>query len=538
MGDSLGAMGNQDFLGTEARYARAFRDYGTDLSRLAPEQGEALLGELAGEVKVEIAAALDDWAYVGWGGGFGTPNVWLFSITRLLDPDPTRDRIRDAVRGRDAPALVKLAEGLDPAVHPAQTVNLLSVYLWVVAHRPELATKLLRASQPHHPGDLQINVNLAYFLNGERRYADALPYGMAAVAVRPRSAVGWRDLAESLAGLGRDDESCAAYRRVAEISPESWTFLLKVGSELEAAGRHEAAVAEYRRAAALAEAHPATGFMVTLARRRERIDLPDEVLSGFRSRVAEQPASVAARMTLANFLYAAGRFEEALAQHRVAMRLRPDDEPARHFFGHFLKDVVKDPLAAEAEFRASIRLKPDRAETRRDLAEALRGQGRVPEAVAEYREAIRLEPGEAVFCNGLAWARLTSDARHRDPAEALEYARKAAALAPGHGGIANTLALAEYRNGNLDASLAASERSMAPRKGGDAYDWFVVALAFAKKGDIGRARASFDKAVGWTKEKAPRDAELRALWAEAAEALGLPRPDDGPAPAPGSGAGR
>ncbi len=186
MGDNLGAMGNQDFLGTEAQYARAFRDYGTDLSRLAPEQGEALLGELAGEVKVEIAAALDDWAYVGWGGGFGTPNVWLFSITRLLDPDPTRDRIRDAVRGRDGPALVELAEGLDPTAHPVQTVNLLSVYLWVVAHRPDLATKLLRASQPHHPGDLQINVNLAYFLNGERRYADALPYGMAAVAVRPR----------------------------------------------------------------------------------------------------------------------------------------------------------------------------------------------------------------------------------------------------------------------------------------------------------------------------------------------------------------
>ncbi len=264
--------------------------------------------------------------------------------------------------------------------------------------------------------------------------------------------------------------------------------------------------------------------MVGLARRRERIDFPEEVLSGFRSRVGEQPASVAARMTLANFLYAAGRFEEALALHREAMRLRPDDEPARHFFGHFLKDVVKDPHAAEAEFRESIRLKPDRGETRRDIAEALRAQGRVPEAVAEYREAIRLEPGEAVFYNGLAWARLTApDARHRDPAEALEYARKAVALAADHGGIANTLALAEYRNGNLDASLAASERSMALRKGGDAYDWFVVALASAKKGDVGRARASFDKAVAWTKEKAPRDAELRGLWAEAAEALGLPR---------------
>ena len=64
MGDRLQYNGNQDFAGGHRRYGQAFRDYGTDLFRLTPEQGADLLRKLGGEVEMELAAALDDWAYV------------------------------------------------------------------------------------------------------------------------------------------------------------------------------------------------------------------------------------------------------------------------------------------------------------------------------------------------------------------------------------------------------------------------------------------------------------------------------------------
>jgi hypothetical protein len=103
-------------------------------------------------------------------------------------------------------------------------------------------------------------------------------------------------------------------------------------------------------------------------------------------------------------------------------------------------------------------------------------------------------------------------------ARALELARKAVALNPNHYGIANTLVLAEYRNGHLDPSIAASERSMNLGQGGTPYDWFLLGLAHANKGRTPRVRTWFDKAVPAAMEADPESKVLgvRALWTESA----------------------
>ena len=107
----------------------------------------------------------------------------------------------------------------------------------------------------------------------------------------------------------------------------------------------------------------------------------------------------------------------------------------------------------------------------------------------------------------------------RDYDEALEHARKAVELAPKTGDIVNTLALAEYRAGHWNESIAASDRSMALGTGGDGYDWFVLAMAHWRKGEKDEARTWFDKAVAWTKGKDPKNEELRQIWKEAADLL-------------------
>jgi hypothetical protein len=84
--------------------------------------------------------------------------------------------------------------------------------------------------------------------------------------------------------------------------------------------------------------------------------------------------------------------------------------------------------------------------------------------------------------------------------------------------------LAEYRVGHWTESLAASESAMALRNGGDAYNWFSVALAHWQEGHKDEARQWFDKAVAWTMQVAPEETELRQLWTEAAVLLGQPGP--------------
>ena len=57
----------------------------------------------------------------------------------------------------------------------------------------------------------------------------------------------------------------------------------------------------------------------------------------------------------------------------------------------------------------------------------------------------------------------------------------------------NTLALAEYRVGHWNESIAAAEHSMALREGGSASDWFFLAMAHWQKGEKGEARKWFKR---------------------------------------------
>jgi hypothetical protein len=65
----------------------------------------------------------------------------------------------------------------------------------------------------------------------------------------------------------------------------------------------------------------------------------------------------------------------------------------------------------------------------------------------------------------------------------------------------------------------------------DGCNWFFLAMAHWQKGDKDEARKWFDKAVAWTKEEDPKNAELLRFWVEAAELVGRPGPD---APGPRS----
>ena len=68
--------------------------------------------------------------------------------------------------------------------------------------------------------------------------------------------------------------------------------------------------------------------------------------------------------------------------------------------GALLCDGLHDYESAAAEFREAIRLEPGGAEFHYNFANALRGQGNHKEATAELREAIRLKPDHAeAHCN-------------------------------------------------------------------------------------------------------------------------------------------
>jgi uncharacterized protein HemY len=98
-------------------------------------------------------------------------------------------------------------------------------------------------------------------------------------------------------------------------------------------------------------------------------------------------------------------------------------------------------------------------------------------------------------------------------------AQQAVKLKPSEGIFWNTLGAAHYRAGDWKAAVTALEKSMELRKGGDAGDWFFLAMAHWQLGDKEQARQWYDKAVPWMDKNKPQDEELRRFRAEAAALL-------------------
>jgi tetratricopeptide (TPR) repeat protein len=247
----------------------------------------------------------------------------------------------------------------------------------------------------------------------------------------------------------------------------------------------------------------------------------DEAVAECREAIRLKPEFAEARVHLGNALNAQGKLEAAIAAYHEAIRLKPGLAAAHVSLGAILCDKNNDYSGAESEFHQAIRLKANDACAHYNLGNSLCKQGKLEEAIAAYREAISLKPDHAEHHNELAWSLILPPNRpQRDYDEGLVQARKAVELAPKKGDFANTLALAEYRSSHWARAIAACERSMALRNGGDASDWFFLAMAHARKSEQDPARTWFDKAVSWTKDKDMKNKQLLQFWAEAAALLG------------------
>jgi WD40 repeat protein len=152
--------------------------------------------------------------------------------------------------------------------------------------------------------------------------------------------------------------------------------------------------------------------------------------------------------------------------------------------------------------------------------DALVGQREWKKAIAAYTVTIEGNSEDAVAHNNLAWLLATCpDVKFRDPARAVELAKKAAALAPQEGNFWNTLGTAHYRAENWKDAVESLEKSMEFRNGGDGFDWFFLAMAHWQLGDKEMARSWHGWAAEWMDKNARENEELRRFRREAEELL-------------------
>jgi Flp pilus assembly protein TadD len=177
---------------------------------------------------------------------------------------------------------------------------------------------------------------------------------------------------------------------------------------------------------------------------------------------------------------------------------------------------------ALADLSRALELEGKRTDALFARATAYARLGKWDEALADRSRLLELVPRNPVGLNNVAWLLATCpEERLRDPKRAVELARKAVELAAKEGNYWNTLGAAEYRAGNWKGALEAVEKSMALRQGGDAFDWFFLAMAHRQLGDKDQARKWHDQAVQWMEKNKPDDEELRRFRAESETVLEL-----------------
>jgi serine/threonine-protein kinase len=458
-----------------AAYRTAFREYGIDLDRL--DTAEAAARIRASAIQVPLAAAADHWASLTG----GTAQERLLAITRLADPDPLRDRLRDALARRDPAVLRALAELPSADAQPAATLNMLGELCARVGEYGP-ATRLLERAWQSHPDDFWINNSLGSTLLMTRppRLDEAMRFLSTAVSLRPTSPGARLDLAAALEKSGRRDEAIAEFHRALQLNPRNvWAHnelgnaLLRMGRTNDAIGEYHAAIAlgpenarlhnnlgqalqagghlddaidEYRRALRLnprlAEAHNNLGNALQLQGRLH------EAVEEYRGSLARKPEYAEAHTNLGSALQAEGKLDEAIAEHRLAVAERPDLAQAHNNLGNalVLKGLLDESIA---EYRRAVALLPDDAHAHGNLAAALRKKGRADDALVEYRRSAALAPADADAHFQLGNALLDRGALD----EAAVELRRALVLRPDHAAAHANLGALLFRQRQYTAAL-------------------------------------------------------------------------------------
>lgn len=130
---------------------------------------------------------------------------------------------------------------------------------------------------------------------------------------------------------------------------------------------------------------------------------PEEAIAELREVVRIRPAFATAHAELGQLLGQHGRAEESLRELQIAVRLSPDDADAHYRLGSVLGSLGRTDQAI-AEFSAAARLQPDNADAHYNLGISLALTEHIQEAAGEFQTTVRLRPndGQARYNLGIA----------------------------------------------------------------------------------------------------------------------------------------
>src|SRR5262249_13832689 len=144
--------------------------------------------------------------------------------------------------------------------------------------------------------------------------------------------------------------------------------------------------------------------------------------------------------------------------------------------------------------------------------------GRPDLATADIRAAdalYRSGPRTLGSANNLAWRLVNGPPEARGPKRAMELLAESFPAGTENPVYLNTIGVVQYRNGQYQQAIATLEKSRGAGRGRyEGFDQLFLAMAHAKLGELGKARAAYAAAVDWIERQKHLNADLAAELAE------------------------
>jgi len=347
------------------------------------------------------------------------------------------------------------------------------------------ASETVRHTRVLDEGSVPPELTRAEELIQKKDYAAAEPLLHKVVESDPGNYVAWFDLGFAENGLGKIDDSIAAYRKSVAAKPDVFEANLNLGLQLAKTGQPDAE--QFLRAATRLKPtdHVAEGqerAWLSLAQVLERSQ-PEDAVAAYRQAAILQPKDPEPHLAAGLLFEQQGKFSDAVEEYKQALALDPSSDALTGLANVYMRGrrfpeaeeylrklVAAHPgqgaahvqlgrvLAAEgkndaaiAELEAGAKLAPADLDVQRELADLYATTGKNEQAESAYRALIAAHPGDAELHRGLGQSLL----RERKPAEAQQEFLAAVKLKPGLGEAYGDLAFAAGENQDYALTIKA-----------------------------------------------------------------------------------